>query len=65
METPLWRHVFPDPTERRAGLEHFMMCYVEAGYYHGYVENILLTVVEVRVWRLRFWLLILNKMLRC
>jgi hypothetical protein len=36
MENPLWRHIFPDATERRAGLEHFMMCYVEAAYYHGY-----------------------------
>ena len=36
MEDPLWKHVFPDVEERRVGLEHFMMCYVEAGYYHGY-----------------------------
>ena len=34
-EDPLWKHVFPDEEQRRVGLEHFMMCYVEAGYYHG------------------------------
>ena len=35
MEDPLWWFIFPDPVERRTGLEHFMMCYVEASYYHG------------------------------
>jgi hypothetical protein len=47
MDDPFWVHVFPELEDRKTGVEHFMMCYVMASYYHGYAYVLGLSDTEI------------------